>query len=123
MLRVAALFSSRHLLRLLSAGLLLWPAASAAEVSIDSNTFGGLEARALGPSIMSGRISALDATATDPLTVWVGAASGGVWKSEDGGLTFEPVFDDHPQSIGALRIDPSDPETVWVGDRRAVDAQ
>jgi photosystem II stability/assembly factor-like uncharacterized protein len=92
--------------------------ASAAEeggVKIDSATFGGIGARAIGPAVMSGRISALDGDATDPVTVWVGAASGGVWKSEDAGLTFEPVFDDHPQSIGAIRIDPSDPDTVWVG--------
>ena len=84
-------------------------------VKIDSATFGGISARAIGPAIMSGRISAIDGEATDPVTVWVGSASGGVWKSEDAGLTFEPVFDDYTQSIGAIRIDPSEPDTVWVG--------
>ena len=64
---------------------------------------------------MSGRISAIDAEATDPVTIWIGAASGGVWKSENAGISFEPVFDDHTQSIGAIRIDPSNPDTVWVG--------
>ncbi|MEE4273931.1 MAG: hypothetical protein V2I67_19795 [Thermoanaerobaculales bacterium] len=87
----------------------------AAEVTIDSATFGGLRARAIGPAVMSGRISAIDAEATDPVTVWVGAASGGVWKSENAGVSFAPVFDDHTQSIGAITIDPSDPDTVWVG--------
>ena len=38
-----------------------------------------------------------------------------MWKSRDAGLTWRPVFDDHSQSIGAVRIDPQDPETVWVG--------
>ena len=84
-------------------------------ITIDSATFGGLRARAIGPAVMSGRIAAIDATATDPVTVWIGSASGGVWKSDNAGVTFEPVFDDHTQSIGTIRIDPSDPETVWVG--------
>jgi len=90
-------------------------AAGAAEMKIDSATFGGLKARAIGPAVMSGRIAAMDGEATDPVTIWVGAASGGVWKSENAGISFEPVFDDHTQSIGAIRIDPSDPDTVWVG--------
>jgi photosystem II stability/assembly factor-like uncharacterized protein len=90
-------------------------AADAPSIAIDSATFGGLRARAIGPAVMSGRISAIDGVADDPVTVWVGSASGGVWKSENAGTTFEPVFDDHAQSIGAIRVDPSDPDTVWVG--------
>ncbi|MDX1645129.1 MAG: glycosyl hydrolase, partial [Thermoanaerobaculia bacterium] len=82
---------------------------------IDSNTFGGLEARAIGPATMSGRIAALDVVGEDPLTLYVGSASGGLWKSVDGGITYEPIFDDHTQSIGAVKIDPNDPEVVWVG--------
>lgn len=89
--------------------------AAEAPPAIDSATFGGLRARAIGPAVMSGRISAIDATAGDPVTVWIGAASGGVWRSKNAGVTFEPVFDEHAQSIGAIRVDPSDPETVWVG--------
>jgi photosystem II stability/assembly factor-like uncharacterized protein len=85
------------------------------QIEIDSHTFGGLEARSIGPAVMSGRVAALDATSTDPVTVYVGAASGGVWKSDDGAVTFRPVFDEHIQSIGAVEIDPSDSETVWVG--------
>jgi photosystem II stability/assembly factor-like uncharacterized protein len=50
------------------------------------------------------------------LTVYVGAASGGVWKSSNGGTTFKPVFDKQDvQSIGAIAIDPSAPKTIWVG--------
>jgi photosystem II stability/assembly factor-like uncharacterized protein len=110
--------NSRRVLISLITLLTLGGLASEAEesgVKIDSATFGGISARAIGPAVMSGRISAMDGEATDPVTVWVGSASGGVWKSEDAGLTFEPVFDDHTQSIGAVRIDPSDSDTVWVG--------
>ncbi len=82
---------------------------------IDSNTFGGLSARAIGPATMSGRIAAIDVVATHPVTLYVGAASGGVWKSTDGGVSYKPVFDEHTQSIGAVRVDPSNPKTVWVG--------
>ncbi len=86
-----------------------------AAVEIDSNTFGALRARSIGPAVMSGRIAAIDAAAGDPLVIYAGAASGGVWKSSDAGLTWKPVFDEHSQSIGAIRIDPRDPQTVWVG--------
>jgi photosystem II stability/assembly factor-like uncharacterized protein len=89
--------------------------AALAAVDIDSSTFGGLTARPIGPAIMSGRIAALDATATHPHTVYAGTATGGLWKSTDAGITFKPVFDDHNQSIGAVRIDPSNHDTVWVG--------
>ncbi|MDJ0654037.1 MAG: hypothetical protein QNJ40_07790 [Xanthomonadales bacterium] len=86
-------------------------------IEINSSTFGGLSARSIGPAVMSGRISSIDAVVHDdgPLTVYVGTASGGVWKSDDGGIVYKPIFDDHIQSIGAVRIDPSNAETVWVG--------
>ena len=88
----------------------------AAEIKIDSATFGGLKARAIGPAVMSGRISAMDGEATDPVTIWVGAATGGVWKSENAGLSFEPVFDDQPiASIGDLALAPSNPDVIYVG--------
>lgn len=90
-------------------------AAHADDVKIDSDTFGNLNARAIGPAVMGGRIAAIDAYPGDKTTVYVGAAGGGVWKSDNGGLTFKPIFDDHVQSIGAIRIDPSQPKTVWVG--------
>jgi photosystem II stability/assembly factor-like uncharacterized protein len=89
--------------------------ADESSITIDSATFGGLRARAIGPAVMSGRIAAIDADANDPVTVWIGSASGGVWRSENSGTTFKPVFDDHTQSIGAVRVDPTDPETVWIG--------
>ncbi|MCI0605225.1 YCF48-related protein, partial [bacterium] len=86
-----------------------------AAVKIDSGTFGAIEARSIGPATMSGRIEAIDAVHTDPRIVYVGAASGGVWKSINGGTTFKPVFDKYSQSIGAIAIDQAHPATVWVG--------
>ena len=66
---------------------------------------------------MSGRVAALAAVKEDGrLTVYIGAASGGVWKSVNGGTTFKPVFDKQTvQSIGAIAIDPTAPKTIWVG--------
>ena len=51
----------------------------------------------------------------DKNIIYVGTAGGGVWKSESGGITFSPIFDEHSQSIGDLKIDQSNPKTVWVG--------
>jgi photosystem II stability/assembly factor-like uncharacterized protein len=83
----------------------------------DSATISGLPARNIGSATMSGRIAALDAVEEDGrITVFVGAASGGVWKSVNGGTTYKPVFDRQDvQSIGAVAIDPSNAKTVWVG--------
>ena len=84
---------------------------------IDSGIISGLGARNIGSAAMSGRISALAARNVDGKTLlYVGAASGGVWRSRDGGTTFKPTFDKQPvQSIGAITIDPKDPNVVWVG--------
>jgi len=96
----------------------LWAAAATAAPDIDSGTISGLGARNIGSAAMSGRISAL-AGFSDPagkINLFVGAASGGIWKSTDGATTFKPVFDDQPvQSIGAIAIDPSNHQNIWVG--------
>jgi photosystem II stability/assembly factor-like uncharacterized protein len=83
----------------------------------DAATVSGLPARNIGSATMSGRVAAVDAVEQDGrITVFVGAASGGVWKSVNGGTTYKPVFDrESVQSIGAVTIDPSNPKTVWVG--------
>jgi photosystem II stability/assembly factor-like uncharacterized protein len=87
-------------------------------VVADSGVISGLGARNIGSAAMSGRISAL-AGYNEPsgkLTVFVGAASGGVWKTTDAGTIFKPVFDKAGvQSIGAIAVDPSHHENVWVG--------
>ena len=66
-------------------------------VKIDSYTFGAIEARAIGPAVMSGRITSIDAVNNNPNIVYVGTANGGVWKSIDGGITFKPIFDKYCQ--------------------------
>jgi len=83
---------------------------------IDSKIFEGLNVRCIGPANMSGRIGAIDAVQSDPNIIYVGAATGGVWKSTDGGVTWKPIFDEQPvASIGAIAINQSNPNIVWVG--------
>ena len=91
--------------------------AHAQDAKFDSDTISGLGARNIGSAAMSGRVAALAAVKEDGrLTVYVGAASGGVWKSSNGGTTFKPVFDkEAAQSIGAIAVDPQTPKTIWVG--------
>jgi len=86
-----------------------------AQIRIDSSAFGALEARSIGPAVMSGRIAALAGNPKNPRVLYVGAAGGGVWKTTNGGVTFKPVFDRYNQSIGAIALDPKNPETVWAG--------
>ncbi len=99
--------------------LLFFPSTLPAQppMKFDAATISGLPVRNIGSATTSGRIAAVDAVTEDGrLTVFVGSASGGVWKSVNGGTTFKPVFDRQPvQSIGAVAIDPSNPKTVWVG--------
>jgi photosystem II stability/assembly factor-like uncharacterized protein len=94
---------------------LLDPAAVFSQ-QIDPELLAGMEARAIGPAGMSGRVADVVAAPSDPTIVYVGAATGGVWKSVSGGLSFEPIFDDQPvAAIGALAVHPSDPDVLWVG--------
>jgi len=80
------------------------------------NYFGDLRARHIGPAVMSGRINDMEAHPTDAKIIYAGAAGGGVWKSNDAGTTFNPIFDEYCQSIGAIEIDPNDPDnTLYVG--------
>ena len=80
----------------------------------DSAAFAQLRFRHIGPE--GNRVSAVAGVPGDPDTYYAGAASGGIWKTTDGGVHWQPVFDDHPvQSIGALAVAPSDPNVVWAG--------
>ncbi len=93
------------------------PPAAARPAVIDAGILSGLGVRNVGSAQISGRVSSVAAYVDSGKTViYVGAASGGVWKSLDGGTTFRPVFDKNPvQSIGAVTVDPSNPKNVWVG--------
>jgi photosystem II stability/assembly factor-like uncharacterized protein len=76
--------------------------------------YAALAYRFIGPP--GNRVSAVVGVPGDPNTYYVGAASGGVWKSTDAGVHWRPIFDDESaQSIGAIAIAPSDPNVVWVG--------
>ncbi len=91
------------------------PAARAQEVSrVQGGVFENLQYRHIGP--VGNRVSAVVGVPGDPNIYYIGAASGGVFKTVDGGVHWEPVFDDQAaQSIGALAIDPTNPNVVWVG--------
>src|SRR5580704_7972066 len=109
----------RTLSRLLSLGLLFVSVVVSAQqaTKFDAATISGLPARNIGSATMSGRIAAVTAVNENGrVTVFAGSASGGVWKSVNGGTTFKPVFDRQSvQSIGAVAIDPSNSKIVWVG--------
>lgn len=83
---------------------------------LDPKLLAGLEARSIGPAAMSGRVGAVVAEPSNPDVIYVGASTGGVWKSTDGGVTWKPLFDDQPvASIGALALHPRATDVVWVG--------
>src|SRR3954463_15073396 len=72
--------------------------------------------RAVGPVNMGGRIDDVEAVESDPSVIYVGAATGGVWKTTNNGTTWAPVFDAQPNlSIGDIAIAPSNPNVVWAG--------
>ncbi len=78
--------------------------------------FEGLVFRNIGPAIMGGRVSDVEGVPGDPRIVYVGAASGGVWKTVDGGITWKAIFDKEPtSSIGDLALEPGNPEVLYVG--------
>jgi len=75
-----------------------------------------LELREIGPAVMGGRIDDFAVVESNPNTVFVGVASGGVWKTTNNGTTWTPVFDKESVStIGDIAVAPSDPSVVWVG--------
>ncbi len=83
---------------------------------LDIKKLKGMKPRAIGPAGMSGRITAIDVVTTNPDIIYVGAASGGVWKSESGGIDWKPIFDEQPlQGIGSIAIQQSNPDVIWVG--------
>ncbi len=89
---------------------------STALAALDPQLLQGLEARAIGPAAVSGRISAIDVVHNNPNRIIIGVATGGVWASDNGGLTWTPLFDDQPvASIGAVAINQQNPDIIWVG--------
>ena len=83
---------------------------------LDMEKLKGMKPRAIGPAGMSGRITAIDVVNNQPDIIYIGAASGGVWKSESGGIDWKPIFDKQAvASIGAIAIQQSNPDVIWAG--------
>jgi photosystem II stability/assembly factor-like uncharacterized protein len=122
---IRALVSSEVLMLLHRLSLVLAAAAAAASPAApaqesDATEYEGplahLEWRNIGPVNMSGRVADVEGVPGDPRVVYVGAAAGGVWKTEDAGLSFKPVLDEQPvASIGDIAVAPSNPAVVYVG--------
>jgi photosystem II stability/assembly factor-like uncharacterized protein len=86
------------------------------ESKLDDTFLKNLQFRSIGPANMGGRIDDIAVVENNPSTFYVGAATGGVWKTTNNGTTFEPIFDGQGStSIGDIAIAPSDPSIVWVG--------
>jgi len=93
------------------------PAAKEAKKeTLSAETLAGLEFRSIGPALTSGRIIDLAISPAAPRTWYVAAASGGVWRSDNAGTTWSPIFDGEASfSIGCLAVDPENPNVLWVG--------
>jgi photosystem II stability/assembly factor-like uncharacterized protein len=90
--------------------------AEAGESKLKSDTFAGLAFRGIGPALTSGRIGDLAVHPRDRDTWYVAAASGGVWKTTNAGISWTPLFDSQGSySIGCITLDPRNPLVVWVG--------
>lgn len=101
--------------RLLLLFLLLTPLFLNAQ-KIEVDLLKGIKARSIGPAGMSGRVTTIDVELNKPNTIYAGTASGGVWKSDSGGIRWTPIFDkEKVQSIGALAINQKNPAEIWVG--------
>lgn len=132
------LFHSRQIFRILALVLVLgmcFPILTAAQKKIENtdpalrlkwfeqhvalravSPFQALEFRYIGPDVISGRCTDIAVPKGSKHTIYVGAATGGVWKTENSGVTWVPIMDDIPSiSIGDLAIPDQDPNTIWVG--------
>lgn len=89
---------------------------SKSDTLLSDKTFSGLKFRSVGPALMSGRIADIAIHPNDNNTWYVAVGSGGVWKTENSGTTWKPIFDDQSSySIGCVTIDHNNPHVIWVG--------
>src|SRR4029453_6823645 len=90
--------------------------AQAPASQLSSALFAGMKPRLIGPAGMSGRTTRIAVDHTNHDRIFGGAASGGVWLSEDGGVVWKPVFDDQPvQAIGHISVPEANPAPLWGG--------
>ncbi len=86
------------------------------DMTYEASSFSGMKLRNVGPAFTSGRIADIAIHPNDDNVWYVAVGSGGVWKTENAGTTWQPIFDDQPSySIGCVTIDPNNPHTIWVG--------
>ncbi|MBM3297632.1 MAG: hypothetical protein FJY83_08535, partial [Candidatus Aminicenantes bacterium] len=103
-------------LLLASLSVLAWSALVSAGQALNDEILGGLRFRSIGPTRQGGRFVDFAAPLQKPHTFYAATASGGLWKTENRGQSFQPAFDNQPVfSIGDIAVDPSNPEVVWVG--------
>ncbi len=107
----------RHFCSLLLVAVLLATASTIGRAQkLDMSKFENMKPRSIGPAGMSGRVTAIAVVRKNPNIIYLGSASGGLWKSMSGGVRWEPVFDTMAvASIGAIAIDQSNPDVIWVG--------
>jgi photosystem II stability/assembly factor-like uncharacterized protein len=110
----------RHALKgsivLLAAALLAAAAPAKKEPALNSDLLSGLKFRSLGPAFTSGRIADFAVNPVNPKQYFVAVASGHVWKTDNAGITWSPVFDNYgAYSMGCLAMDPTNPSIVWLG--------
>ncbi|WP_255399376.1 WD40/YVTN/BNR-like repeat-containing protein [Roseivirga sp. 4D4] len=83
---------------------------------IDFSKMESMKPRNVGPASMSGRVTSIDVVRDNPEIIYAGTASGGLWKSESGGIAWEPIFDGNlVLSVGAVAVSQKNPDVVWVG--------
>src|SRR5947209_2679823 len=98
------------------------PAPSSAAPQLTDVLFKNLKARSIGPAVMGGRVSDIAIDPRNPFVFYVGLGHGGIFKSGDAGVSFDPIFDKESSlSIGAIAIAPSDSDVIWVGTGEAND--
>src|SRR4051794_21910364 len=103
-----------------AASVAVFAAVAAAGVNGQRRSGGGGNGEALsfrwGGPVVGNRVASVAGVPGDPTTYYAGAASGGIWKTTDGGIRWNPIADSMPvQAIGALAVAPSDPNVVWAG--------
>src|SRR2546425_7701372 len=100
----------------------LTPTPSPGAPQLTDVLFKNLKARSIGPAVMGGRVSDIAIDPRNPFIFYAGLGHGGVFKTNDNGVTFDPIFDKQPAlSIGAIAVAPSDSDVIWVGTGEAND--